>query len=475
MHSHAPPFRCCCSPVQPWRARDSHAPIRTAARTAPRAAIETPALPRQPAPAPRSPEPLTTPRRVPSPLTRLRARSQRTCSAIGLAPPGYTYKIAFRQDVVGQFSARKPSDSKLAHPRKPLCRIAGQAKALGRESRLCPGWRKLVVPQRVGLRSGAAALRGAAGRSRGGWLRLHLDASARAGCSAGDSSGVPELVAFAQQPSGGERAARRRVLQGGERRRLVEYLPPRLRDQRKGTLRSLGRHERRAIQSAFMRGTFACELTKLGQPFRLRLSSAPLGLDLLAQLAQANGEDREAAGDAFQREVALDERVGLPDTRELAAQGFVSHPWPGWAGGGHGECTHDGSRHPLRAARLTSRSAARASRGASRRFLRTNLRAHPLDLLWLIVSELRVAKNLKVTSIARMNSLATRIQMQSVQRFALSVDETAAAVGLSSRYVRGLIADGRLRAIRTGRRVLVPIAELERFTRIAEPEVSDVQ
>jgi excisionase family DNA binding protein len=60
-----------------------------------------------------------------------------------------------------------------------------------------------------------------------------------------------------------------------------------------------------------------------------------------------------------------------------------------------------------------------------------------------------------------------------VQRLALSIDETAAAVGLSVRYVYRLIASGELRAIRTGRRVLIPVDELERFTRIAEPEVRD--
>jgi len=64
---------------------------------------------------------------------------------------------------------------------------------------------------------------------------------------------------------------------------------------------------------------------------------------------------------------------------------------------------------------------------------------------------------------------------QPIQRLTLSVDETAQAVGLSPRFVRTLIQRGQLRAIRVGTRVLVPVGELERFTRISEPEVSLVQ
>ena len=62
-----------------------------------------------------------------------------------------------------------------------------------------------------------------------------------------------------------------------------------------------------------------------------------------------------------------------------------------------------------------------------------------------------------------------------VRRLMLSVDECAQAVGLSPRFVRMLIQRGQLRAIRIGKRVLVPVEELERFARISEPQVSNVQ
>ncbi len=74
-----------------------------------------------------------------------------------------------------------------------------------------------------------------------------------------------------------------------------------------------------------------------------------------------------------------------------------------------------------------------------------------------------------------MSAIASSNPTPPVQRLALSVDECAQAVGLSSRYVRTLIQRGQLRVLRVGRRVLVPIAEVERFARVSEPEVSLVQ
>lgn len=62
-----------------------------------------------------------------------------------------------------------------------------------------------------------------------------------------------------------------------------------------------------------------------------------------------------------------------------------------------------------------------------------------------------------------------------VQRIALSVEESAAAVGLSPRFVWTLIERGELRTVRAGRRVLIPVEELTRFARISEPEVACVQ
>lgn len=49
------------------------------------------------------------------------------------------------------------------------------------------------------------------------------------------------------------------------------------------------------------------------------------------------------------------------------------------------------------------------------------------------------------------------------KRMAYSLDETAAALGVSRETVRHKIADGGLRAVKVNRRVLVPAAELERF------------
>ena len=45
----------------------------------------------------------------------------------------------------------------------------------------------------------------------------------------------------------------------------------------------------------------------------------------------------------------------------------------------------------------------------------------------------------------------------------LSVPDTAARLAISQRYVRQLIADGRLRAVKIGRRTLVETREIEAF------------
>jgi len=59
------------------------------------------------------------------------------------------------------------------------------------------------------------------------------------------------------------------------------------------------------------------------------------------------------------------------------------------------------------------------------------------------------------------------------QRRALTYRETAESLGICERTVWGLVRNGELRAIRFGRSVRIPIAELERFvsaTATAEPE-----
>jgi len=58
------------------------------------------------------------------------------------------------------------------------------------------------------------------------------------------------------------------------------------------------------------------------------------------------------------------------------------------------------------------------------------------------------------------------------EALALGVREAAAAVGLSHWTVRRFIAEGKIRPIRIGRRVLIEPAELERFIeRSSQPHV----
>jgi excisionase family DNA binding protein len=51
----------------------------------------------------------------------------------------------------------------------------------------------------------------------------------------------------------------------------------------------------------------------------------------------------------------------------------------------------------------------------------------------------------------------------------LSVDETAHALHISGRHLRDLISRGHVRAVRLGRRVLVPREELDRLAREGTP------
>jgi excisionase family DNA binding protein len=48
-------------------------------------------------------------------------------------------------------------------------------------------------------------------------------------------------------------------------------------------------------------------------------------------------------------------------------------------------------------------------------------------------------------------------------RLALSEPEAAARIGVSERQVRTLIRDGEIAALHIGRRVLIRVAELERY------------
>jgi excisionase family DNA binding protein len=53
--------------------------------------------------------------------------------------------------------------------------------------------------------------------------------------------------------------------------------------------------------------------------------------------------------------------------------------------------------------------------------------------------------------------------LEPVPRLALRPQEAAEALGVSRDTFDALVADGRVRVVRIGRRVVVPVRELERF------------
>ncbi len=63
---------------------------------------------------------------------------------------------------------------------------------------------------------------------------------------------------------------------------------------------------------------------------------------------------------------------------------------------------------------------------------------------------------------------ALRESCVSSEQLVLNVSEVAARLGLSTSHVYALVADGALPSVRLGRRVLVPVAALERL--LAEPQ-----
>lgn len=58
---------------------------------------------------------------------------------------------------------------------------------------------------------------------------------------------------------------------------------------------------------------------------------------------------------------------------------------------------------------------------------------------------------------------------------AFGIKATAEGIGVSERTVIRMIHDGRIRAVRLGRRVLVPRSEIERVTAIPEAPVATVE
>lgn len=63
---------------------------------------------------------------------------------------------------------------------------------------------------------------------------------------------------------------------------------------------------------------------------------------------------------------------------------------------------------------------------------------------------------------------ATTSQDAQTARLAYSINAAAAEIDISPRMLRGLISEGKLRATRIGRRLLVPAAELEKLIAVAQ-------
>ena len=70
---------------------------------------------------------------------------------------------------------------------------------------------------------------------------------------------------------------------------------------------------------------------------------------------------------------------------------------------------------------------------------------------------------LRVVALDELRELSLQVVQGPSYRLALSVEEAAASVGLSRDLLDALIRDGDLRVVRAGRRVLVPVRELERW------------
>ncbi|NQV24928.1 MAG: helix-turn-helix domain-containing protein [Rhodopirellula sp.] len=67
------------------------------------------------------------------------------------------------------------------------------------------------------------------------------------------------------------------------------------------------------------------------------------------------------------------------------------------------------------------------------------------------------------------------LRISPVPRLALSLEESAKAVGLCSKTVGNLIRDGRLRAVHVGTRRLVPVSELQRWLDAEAAQPSELE
>ena len=54
------------------------------------------------------------------------------------------------------------------------------------------------------------------------------------------------------------------------------------------------------------------------------------------------------------------------------------------------------------------------------------------------------------------------------QRLAVSVAEAAASLSIAARTIRAWVACGRIRCVRLGRRVVIPVSELQRLVALPE-------
>lgn len=77
----------------------------------------------------------------------------------------------------------------------------------------------------------------------------------------------------------------------------------------------------------------------------------------------------------------------------------------------------------------------------------------PIDLLAAVAD----------VSHGRSDDVSAADQPANAQRLAYSVREVASALGISNDLVRSMVQRGELQAIRLGRRVVIPAAELDRY------------
>jgi excisionase family DNA binding protein len=61
-----------------------------------------------------------------------------------------------------------------------------------------------------------------------------------------------------------------------------------------------------------------------------------------------------------------------------------------------------------------------------------------------------------------------------MERMAVSPDEARELLGVGRTLLYTMIADGRLRAVKVNRRLLVPVEEIRKLLAVTQPETADV-